>query len=399
MPLAQSDSPLSREQALRYLRDHTRPADVGWLRSATEDQLRGCQFPAADGTILFAPDGSGHYQALWTRDFQYMVEHAGDLMDRKLVRAAIVFLLGGQRPDGCMPDRVTATGKPVYSPGPENGPLADHALDNGPFMAKLVCEYVRRSGDLDFFRRHEPALRKGLDFVPRAANGLIYNDPAHPQCPYGFTDTVAKTGHLLTASLLYYDACLKMHALARPAGCGEPDAYRTRAELIRRNLSLLWDDASGMFFAADRDCRQIDIWGSALAVDLEVVSPDRRDRIIDYLTTHAEGIFKRGQVRHLPAGASWSRTFIRVEPGTYQNGAYWATPHAWLLPALARRQPALAARLLNETIRDFRANGINECINDNYRNVPEYVASATSVYAIFAGQPADSRPSDTRRTG
>jgi len=140
-----------------------------------------------------------------------------------------------------------------------------------------------------------------------------------------------------------------------------------------------------MFFAADRDCKQIDIWGSALAVDLEVVSPIQRDKIIHYLASHASNIFKRGQVRHLPAPESWSRLLTPIRPGTYQNGAYWATPHAWVLPALARRQPALAAKLLNETIADFRANGINECINDAYKNVPNYVVSATNIYAILSG--------------
>lgn len=386
---AESDSLLSRKEAVAYLREHIDPADAEWIRAATRKLLEDCQLRAEDGTILFTPDTSGHYRALWTRDFQYMVAHGSDLIEPDLVRRAIVFLLRGRRPDGCMPDRVTAAAKPVYAPGGEDHPLADHALDNGAFMAKLVAEYVRTSGDLDFFRRYEHALREGLDFVARAENGLVFNDPARPQCPYGFTDTVAKTGHLLFASLLYYDACRQMHDLAVEASCGKPEVYKQRADLIRENLEVLWDDSSGMFFAADRDCKQIDVWGSALAVDLEIVAPNQRDRIIRYLVAHASDVFKRGQVRHLPAPESWSRLLTPVRPGTYQNGAYWATPHAWVLPALARRRPAFAARLLRETIADFRTNGINECINDGYRNVPDYVASATNTYAILSGSPRD----------
>jgi len=377
---------LSREEAIHYLRRHVRAADRGWLQSATLAQLKGCQVEAKDGTVLFMPDGSGHYRALWTRDFAYMVRCAGDLMDREQVRAAIVFLLKGQRADGCMPDRVNADGKPVYSPGAQTSPLADHALDNGPFMALLVATYTRRWGDHDFFREHEPALRRGLDFVRRSPNGLVYNDPARPQCPYGFTDTVAKTGHVLFTSLLYYDACGQLERLCRQTGCGEPAVYRRRGDRIRKDLDRLWDESSGMFVAADRDCRQIDVWGSALAVDLDVTTPARRDRILDYLTRQAEAIFKRGQVRHLPAPEHWSRMLLPIAPETYQNGAYWATPHAWLLPALARGNPELASRLLNATIQDFRATGINECVNDNYRNVPAYVVSATNVYGVFSGE-------------
>ena len=109
---------------------------------------------ADDGTIMFTPDGRGNYAALWTRDFYYMVRYAGDAMDPGLVRSGIEYLLRGQREDGCMPDRVNKAGRPIYSPGAENNPLADHALDNGPFMALLVAEHSRRTGDLDFFRRH-----------------------------------------------------------------------------------------------------------------------------------------------------------------------------------------------------------------------------------------------------
>jgi len=198
-----AQEPLSRAEALGHLREHVSVDDAAWLRKATQAQLAGCQIKGHDGTSLFTPDGSAHYRALWTPDFQYMVHNAPDLLEGQAVKAAIEYLLGGQRVDGCMPDRVNAEGKAVYSPGSEDRPLADHGLDNGPFMALLVADYAEHFGDLDFFRRSEPALRKGLDFIRRAENGLVFNDPADPQCPYGFTDTVIKSGHLLFTSLLY----------------------------------------------------------------------------------------------------------------------------------------------------------------------------------------------------
>lgn len=367
----------------RALQEQIPADDRAWLREATKRQLVGCRVLGDGDVWLHTPDGVGNYRALWTRDFQYMVEYANGLLDPAEVEASLRYLLRGQRQDGCMPDRVDASGRAVYSPGPETRPMADHALDNGAFTARLATRAVAASGNLGLFREVEPALRRGLDHTRRAANGLVYNPPEHPQCPYGFTDTVAKTGHLLFCSLLYFDACRSMERLCRAANCGDPDEYGRRARLIRDNLGVLWDDDVGMFVAADRDCRQIDIWGSALAVQLDCVGPSQADRVAEYLVRHYDTLTQRGQVRHLPAGVHWERLFTAVTPGTYQNGAYWGTPVAWVAPTIARRDLALAVRMVREVIDDYRERGITECINGDYHNVREYVVSAVSVYGLL----------------
>ena len=370
--------------AVAAIRARIAPDDVAWLREATESQLRGCRVQGRGGVWLHTPDGVGNYRALWTRDFTYMVEYAGDLLDPSEVKAEIRYLLSGQRDDGCIPDRVTVDGRGVYGPGPEARPLADHALDNGPFMAKLVCAYVDRTDDVELFRQVEPAIRKGLDHTRRAANGLVYNPPDAPQCPYGFTDNIAKTGHLLFCSVLYFDACTRMERACRRAGCGDPAEYAGRAERIRRSLPVLWNDDAGMFWAADRDCRQIDVWGSALAVQVGCADDEQADRVARYLVEHYDGIVQRGQVCHLPAGESWQRFFRErgVPYGRYQNGAFWGTPVAWVAPTIARRDPDLAVRMVRDVIADYRRRGITECVNGDYHNVPQYVASATNVYGL-----------------
>jgi len=364
------------------LRERIPAEDVAWLREATQSQLRGCRVQGEGDVWLHTPDGVGNYRALWTRDFQYMVEYAGDLLDPNEVQASIRYLLKGQREDGCMPDRVNVSGQGVYSPGAESSPLADHALDNGAFIAKLVVHAIDQSGDLAFFREVEPALRRGLDHTRRAANGLVYNPPDNPQCPYGFTDTVKKTGHLLFCSLLYFDACRGMERLCRLANCGNPAEYQRRGALIRGNLGVLWDEQTGMFFAADHDCRQIDIWGSALAVQLGCVTEPQADRVAAYLIRHYDTITQRGQVRHLSGDEHWDRLFIAIKPGTYQNGAFWGTPIAWVAPTIARQDADLAVRMVREVISDYRKRGIAECVNGDYQNVREYVVSATNVYGL-----------------
>ena len=357
--------------------------DVEWMREATMEQLQGCRVKGADDTWIHTPDGIGNYKALWTRDYYYMVEYAGDLMDPEEIRASIYYLLNGQREDGCIPDRVNISGKAVYSPGPDDAPMADHAMDNGPFMALLVCSYVRQFKDESLFRDVEGKLLLGLDFINRDETGLVYNNPVNPQCTYGFTDIVKKTGHLLFSSLLYYKACREMEALCGKYHVGNSEVYKTRADKIQDNINILLDQDSGMFWAADRDCRQIDIWGSAYAVNVGITSIEQGKRISEYLSRNADDIILHGQIRHLSASdAGWNNLFIPCAEGTYQNGAYWATPLAWMVPVIAIEDLPLAKTIVQDAIDDFQENGINECINKGYIKIPNYVASATNVYCL-----------------
>ncbi len=273
--------------------------NTDWLEQETKRQVTGCRIKSDSGIWLHTPDGIGHYRALWVRDYYYFVKYAGEFIDDANLKASIQYVIDGQRKDGCIPDRVNDDGKAIYSPGGDNKPLADHALDNGPFLALLACEYVRRTGDNEFFRDIAPQLRKGLDHIRLAENGLVYNPPADPQCAYGFTDIVTKTGHLLFTSLLYYQACVELDEVQKKVGGDPATDYRARADLIRKSLSILWDDQAGMYLAADKDCRQIDIWGSAYAVDVGLATAEQQDRIADYLLPHWDQIIQRGQVRHL----------------------------------------------------------------------------------------------------
>jgi hypothetical protein len=369
--------------------------NADWLEQETKRQIEGCRIKSDSGIWLHTPDGIGHYKALWTRDYYYFVKYAGAFIDDGNLKASIQYLLDGQRADGCIPDRVNVHGKPIYSPGGENKPLADHALDNAPFLALLACEYVHRTGDYSYFRTIEPKLQKGLDHVRRAENGLVYNPPDNPQCVYGFTDIVAKTGHLLFTSLLYYQACVEMDEVQQAMGGGD-DAfdYRSRADLIRQKISLLWDDEAGMYLAADKDCRQIDVWGSAYAAEVGLATDEQQDRIAAYLFAHWDEIVLRGQVRHLPGKQGWQRLFgdraIQYPVGSYINGAHWATPLPWVVPVVARQDPERANQMVKDVIVDFQTNGVAECINGDTRKVPNFVASITNLYAAsrwLADQP------------
>ena len=356
---------------------------VKWMKKATLKQLKGCRVKGAGGTWIHTPDGVGNYKALWTRDSYYMVEYAGDLMTPEDIKASIYYLINGQREDGCIPDRVNSEGLPVYSPGAPGNPLADHAVDNGPFMAMMVCSYVNQYDDEKLFKALEQKLLKGIEFVRVKENGLVYNKPENPECVYGFTDIVKKTGYLLFSSLLYFKANLEMYKLCQKFGHGNANKYRRRYEYVRQSIYRLWDEETGMFWAADEDCKQIDIWGSAYAVDVGITSDDQTKRITRYLVNHYDDIVRKGQIKHLPGKDEvWQKLFVPCEAGTYQNGAYWATPLSWMIPVFAKHDKKLAKKMLETVIEDFQENDINECINEDYVKVPNFVVSATNVYAL-----------------
>jgi len=357
-------------------------ADLTWLFDQTRQLLAGCRVQANDGTWIYTPDGKGNYRALWTRDFAYMVENAGDLMPREDVEACLRYLIKGIRADGAAPDRVQPDGLAVYVGGPVDHPLGEPNLDNPPFLVIAVDEHLKRLPRKQaetLFREWAAFLDRAMAWVPRHTSGLVWNDPAKPHSPYGFTDTIAKTGELFFESLLDWTASQRMADWHRRVGnATQAGKHRQRAKLIERNLGALWDEKAGAFLAATVNCRQLDIWGNAYAVWLDVPLGKRRKRVLNFLHDNYNRHVWRGQVRHLLKGEHWQRLLAPVQPDRYQNGAYWATASGWMMWALAQKDPKLARSTWNDLIADFRAHEICECVNEGYRQLPSYVVSATN---------------------
>lgn len=360
-------------------------SELLWLREQTRQLLIGCRVRADDGTWLYTPDGKGNYRALWTRDFAYMVENAGDLMPAAEVEACLRYLVRGIRADGATPDRVQPDGLAVYVGGPVERPLGEPNLDNPPFLVIAVDEHLKRLPRREaerIFREWAASLDKAMDWVPRAPSGLVYNHPARPHSPYGFTDTIGKTGELFFESLLYWTASRRLAQWHRRIGNREQAAdHRLRADLIELHLGGLWDEKAGAFLAATKDCRQLDVWGNAYAIWVDFPLGQRRKKVVNFLHDHYDRIVWRGQVRHLLKGEHWQRLLAPVQPERYQNGAYWATASGWVMWALAKKNPKLARRTWEDLIADFRAGEICECVNDGYRQLPSYVVSATNPLA------------------
>ena len=348
---------------------------IKYLTDESSRLLTGCRTRAHDGTPLYTPDGQGHYAALWTRDFAYMVENAGDLIPLAEVEAGVRYLVRGVREsDGAAPDRVQADGRAVYVAGPEQAPMGEPNLDNGPFLVLVADECVKRQPKerrATLWQEWLPALRRAMDYVPRSDRGLVWNDPAKPHSPYGFTDTVRKTGELFMESLLYWQACQRLAA----AGA---EGFAERADAIEQNVGVLCDEAAGAFVAATQDCRQLDVWANAFALYIDFPLGERRERVLRWLVDHRDQFLEHGQVRHLLRGEHWQRLFADIKPETYQNGAYWATASGWIIWVFAQHDRALARSVLDDLLGYFRTRGVFECVNGDYRQLEHYVVSATN---------------------
>eukprot|EP00940_MAST-03C_sp_MAST-3C-sp2_P001276 g1276.t1 len=393
-------------------------SDEAWLQAQTERIINESRVVAWNGVALFSPDASGHYTAQYTRDFYYGLAWTPvSLWGREEAVRAVNYTFQRQREDGCMPDKVTSDNRTGYAPGPVDFPMADHAWDNGPFAALLLTEVSQKWGlAKDLFCDLEPRARGALDFLNlSSSSGLVFNDPQKPNCTYGFTDNIAKTGELLFTSLLLYDAATKLAELARECSCGDSAWYAARADAVARSLDQsLYDEASGLWVAATIDNRYPDVWGSLYVVALGLSTEERRMRALTSLFPPGKNTetlrcsccdgkpaYQSGQMRHLPSGCYWNRCIFdtpahprcsQLPRGTYQNGAFWATPlHYAADAALESGDNATIQRvkdIVSEAVAFFRngkegflaAPAINEAINAAipYSGAVDYLASAAS---------------------
>jgi len=285
-------------------------ADEAWLKAEAARILRGSSRLGKGNVRIFTPDATGGYGAFWVRDWSYAIEGCPDVFSRVELRDGYLFLAAAQREDGCMPDRVRADGKGVYSPGGEANPFsANGSVDQSPFMVILCHQYWKLHGDLEPLKSTADALEKAMRFVPRnPANGLVHIADAKLFRPYSFLDTVPLVGDQQFDSVLFWDACGMLaemfDAAAQPSRAA---SWRREAERARASLAGLWDDQEGLFVAASERWRQPSIWGSLFAVYAGIATPEQARRIARYCLDHEDLFVYRGQVRHLPKGTFWGK--------------------------------------------------------------------------------------------
>jgi hypothetical protein len=355
------------------------------LQGRVADLLGHARRPHPLGVTAYTPAAFGEaYPALYLRDFTYMAESAPEFIPLEHLRDIISLLAAHLSPEGLCPERISNEGEVIYVCH-GGRPVADSPL----FFAKLVRSYLRRGGETGLLSGIFPVLERAFSTVPvEASTGLVWIDPAHPHTAYGFTDTIAITGRHLFCSLLRFEAAEALAELAGRLKHREAvERHTAEAARIRASLEHLWSPEHGLYLAGSVDCRQADVWGSAYAGVIGALDPGRRRRVADTLHARRGCFLLRAQVRHLLLPEFWQRRVVVAEwtePGTFQNGPYWATASGWMAEMFELAAPGAGIALLRGLVADFEANGIWECIGPKgYARVANNLSSACLPYAAW----------------
>lgn len=356
-------------------------AALALVEAWAKSEIEGSIVYANNGVPMYTPDGVKNYNALWTRDFTYMLEYGGDYIPTENAVACIEYLLEHVHAGDCwLPDRVYANGTVNYAAG--DMPFERANLDNNSFIVIAMDSALSRMDEQDaraFFTKWESTLMTALDAIAKDENGLVWNDKLNPHSPYGFTDCVCKTGSLMKESLLLWQAYSIMAKWQTAFGLDHSVAS-LGAQRIEDALVSTFRNADGMLNAATIDCCQSDIWGSCYAVSIGFpMDASLKKSIADYIAANYDALVQMGQLRHTAPGEYWQRLLSGVNEGEYQNGAYWATPTGWLIDTLEPYYPALAMQTLQDVITYFRDFGIFECVNGSYQKLNHYGASISNI--------------------
>ena len=342
------------------------------LKLLAEETIRNCTF-SKDVDFLgtktkfnvLLPSGDEKYGSFWVRDAAMMAQ-SGLVSDDDLKRYVEIFATHAQNgaearrlenrleiPPYAIADHINYDGCAIFFPGVwgEGNNQGDGSLGFFPpfcdnyYFIMMVKAYTDQSRDVEILRAkyREISLLDRLELAFDGYNidpdsGLCVSDPAAYTVDWGFVDTIKKTGKLLMASLLRYNAAIALRELFEQLGeCGKKK-YGDEARRIRESiLKTFFDEESGWFYSATGIGHQHDVWGTAYAVYSGITRDERT------LNALYEGYKNRtavvnGYVRQILSdcdfseSSAWESTATKLNE--YQNGAYWATPTGWYAYAL-----------------------------------------------------------------
>jgi len=382
--------------------------------------------PNTSGDTLIRPGGRGAYPAFWIRDYAMSLEvgmvtrveqrHMLFLTATHQVDTQIDLPSGSILPPGSIPDHIAFGGAPIYFPGiledyeKQGGKQWGYlpCLDDEFFFVHMAAQFAKQSGDSDFLReevRGKPLIQRLEEAyaMPPAhpETGIVYTTEEARGVNFGFFDTTVHTGDLFFCSLLKYRAARELATLFDALGdSGKAQQYRRQAGQLSAAIEKTFGRPDGLLRASTGLSAQPDVWGTAFAVYVDALSPERRTKACQALAKALQDgtIAWKGGIRHVPTdqdfsqNSAWERSYAKKN--RYQNGAYWNTPVGWVCYAVAPVDFTAARGLARDYIAQLREDDFRkgpehgspwECMHeeDQHRQNPVYLTSVSCPLAAF----------------
>jgi hypothetical protein len=174
--------------------------------------------------------------------------------------------------------------------------------------------------------------------------------------------------------------------------------YQQEAKLLKLSIFRTFIDTKGMLRASTGKSAQADVWATALAIHLGVLTGESRIKAAQYLrNAYVKGeLSQKGNIRHViksddfSATSAWEKSVVPIN--TYQNGAYWGTPVAWVCRAISYVDRISAQKLAKEYMQELREGDFRkgenfgspwECFNEKLTQNSVYLTSVAVPFIIF----------------
>ena len=374
--------------------------------------------------VLIRPGGRTSYPAFWIRDYAMSIEtgyvsekeqkHMLELTASTQSDSLIWTKWGTSIPKGSIADHIRIDdGKPIYFPGTysfENQgekkwgmqpPFCDQFffIQMAYFYVKSFPKTIQLTNEIKGVKLID-RLEMAYQMPPSDTRShLVQVDETNRGVDFGFRDAIYITGKLCYASLLKYQAAKQMaYLFAKMGNKSKALRYQQEANILKISIKGTFIDARGMLRASTGISAQADVWATSLAIHLGVLTGQSRLKAAQYLRdSYLRGeLSQKGNIRHIiksddfSSTTAWEKSVVPIN--TYQNGAYWGTPVAWVCQAIAFVDLPSAQKLAKEFIQELREGDFRkgdtfgspwECFNDKLTQNPVYLTSVAVPLIIF----------------
>ncbi|NBW02783.1 MAG: hypothetical protein EBR87_03560 [Cytophagia bacterium] len=381
--------------------------------------------PNQTNGVLIRPGGRTSYPAFWIRDYAMSIEtgyvsekeqkHMLDLTANTQSDSLIRTKWGTIIPKGSIADHIRIDdGKPIYFPGTysfENQgdkkwgmqpPFCDQFffIQMAYFYVKSFSQTAQLTNEIKEVKLID-RLELAYQMPPsNTRSHLVQVDESNRGVDFGFRDAIYITGKLCYASLLKYQAARQLAYLYGKMGNKSKILhYQQEANILKISINRTFIDARGMLRASTGGTSgQADVWATSLAIHLGVLTGQSRLKSAQYLRdAYLKGeLSQKGNIRHViksddfSTTSAWEKSVVPIN--TYQNGAYWGTPVAWVCQAIAYVDVPSAQKLAKEFIQELQEGDFRkgesfgspwECFNDKLTQNPVYLTSVAVPLIIF----------------